>query len=252
MFAAEPAVTLTEAGSSHTNWALIFDAARGEGLPAKTAMEQLVRRYWPAVYAYIRQTGRSVDEASDLTQGFVCEIILGRNLFGHADPNRGRFRTLLLTALQNFLRQQHRSETAARRAPDKAPLRLDEHDLAAMQPSSALTPEQAFSTQWHATLVHRVLERVRTSCRASGLEAHWRVFEARVVRPMLFGEKRVAYAKLVELLELDDAGQAANMMVTVKRRFVRGLIEEVGWTVHDPMQIEEELRALLRDMETRT
>ena len=121
-----------------------------------------------------------------------------------------------------------------------------------MQPSSALTPEQAFSTQWHATLVHRVLERVRTSCRASGLEAHWRVFEARVVRPMLFGEKRVAYAKLVELLELDDAGQAANMMVTVKRRFVRGLIEEVGWTVHDPMQIEEELRALLRDMETRT
>ena len=66
---------------------------------------------------------------------------------------------------------------------------------------------------------------------------------------MLLGEPRLPYAKLVERFELSDAGQAANMMITVKRRFVQALIGEIGCTVSDPMQVEDELRALLRDLE---
>jgi hypothetical protein len=83
-------VSSTEAGSSHTNWALIFDAARGDDLPATTALEILARRYWPALYAFIRSSGKDVHEAADLTQGFVCDVMLSRNLFYHADPGSGR------------------------------------------------------------------------------------------------------------------------------------------------------------------
>jgi RNA polymerase sigma factor (sigma-70 family) len=245
----EQAVTSIEAGSSHTNWALIFDAAKGGDLPATTALEKLVRRYWPAVYAFIRRTGRDVHESADLTQGFVCDVILSRNLFEHADPSRGRFRSLLLSALQNYLREKHRHETRSKRSSGSRLLQLDEADLAAAEAAPALSPEQAFSAQWNATLIRQVLERVQTDCTSTGLEAHWAVFEARVVRPMLFGEPRVAYSRLVDRLRLDDAGQAANMMVTVKRRFVQALIDEVSFTVSDPLQIEEELRTLLRDVE---
>jgi len=39
------------------------------------------------------------------------------------------------------------------------------------------------------------------------------------------------------------------MMVTVKRRFVRALYKEIGRTVSDPDQIEDELRELLRNLE---
>ncbi len=237
-----------EAGASHTNWALI-DEARGDGAAAGRAVEQLVRRYWPAVYAYIRQSGGGVDRASDLTQGFICEIMLGKNLFVVADPKRGRFRTLLLTSLQNFLRDQQRKDKAAVRSPATKILQLDSSQMEQLAARKDLTPEQAFSVQWHATLITRVLERVRAGCAASGLDAHWRVFEARVVKPMLFGEAQATYPKLVELLELDDSGQAANMMVTVKRRFVRALIEEVGCTVENPTHVEEELRALLNEIE---
>jgi RNA polymerase sigma factor (sigma-70 family) len=244
------AVTSTEAGSSHTNWSLIFDAARGDVLPATTALEKLARRYWPAVYAFIRRSGRDVHEASDLTQGFVCDVILSRNLFHHADPKRGRFRTLLLSALQNYLKEKHRHDMREKRSAGTRPLQLDESDLAAVETSQGGSPEQAFRAQWNATLIRQVLQRVQDGCRASGLETHWEVFEARVVRPMLLGEPRVPYSKLVERLELDDAGQAANMMVTVKRRFVHALVEEVGCTVHDPLQVEDELRELLRDLET--
>jgi RNA polymerase sigma-70 factor (ECF subfamily) len=245
-------VTSTEAGSSHTNWALIFDAARGGDLPATTALEQLVRRYWPAVYAYIRRSGRDVHEAADLTQGFVCDVILSRNLFNHADPKRGRFRSLLMTALQNYLREKHRHETRAKRTNGSRPLQFDESELAAAEAGSTLSPEQAFCAQWNATLIRQVLDRVRRDCLKAGLEPHWSIFEARVVRPMLFNEPRVPYPRLVDRLDLQDSGQAANMMVTVKRRFVQALVDEVSFTVADPMQVEEELRALLRDVESLT
>jgi DNA-directed RNA polymerase specialized sigma24 family protein len=245
-------MTTTEAGSSHTNWSLIFDAARGDPLPASTALERLVRRYWPAVYAFIRQSGCGVDEASDLTQGFICDVILDRNLFKHADPKRGRFRSLLLTSLSNYLKQKHRFATAGKRSPpgEAGPvLRLNLDEVRSLDRARNLTPEQAFSLQWHATMLREVLERVREECMAAGLEAHWRVFEGRIVRPMLLDEPRVSYAKLIELLDLTDAGQAANMMVTVKRRFVQALIQEVRGTVTDPEEIEEEIQSLLREVE---
>lgn len=245
-------VTSTESGASHTNWALIFDAARGGDVSASTALDQLVRRYWPAVYAFIRNSGRNVHESADLTQGFVCDVILSRNLFNHADPKRGRFRSLLLSALQNYLRERHRHETRAKRSARSKPLRLSDAELAGAEASSTLTPEQAFSAQWNATLIRQVLDRVRKGCLESGLDAHWSVFEARVVRPMLFGEPRIPYSNLIDRLGLEGTAQAANMMITIKRRFVQALVEEVNQTVSDPMQVEEELRALLRDMEVRS
>ena len=77
--------------------------------------EELISRYWPAVYSYIRRTGRSSDEASDLTQGFICDVVLGRQLFHAANRDRGRFRSLLLTALKNYIVERHRYETRIRR-----------------------------------------------------------------------------------------------------------------------------------------
>lgn len=239
-----------EASSSHTNWQMIYDAATVTDLPkARTAMEKLVRRYWPAVYAFIRSSGRNPHDAADLTQGFVCDVILGRGLISHADPQRGRFRSLLLSSLQNYLREQHRYETRAKRNAGAPMLQLSEAELSAVDPASSRTPEEAFREEWKATLIRRVLEQVRESCRAAGLDAHWEVFEARVVRPMLFGEERVSYEKLVTRLDLDDAAQAANMMITIKRRFVKALIAEVSSTVSDPMQTEPELRELLGKLE---
>lgn len=243
----------TEAGSSHTNWALIHDAAQGDPLPAgegpNHAMEQLVRRYWPAVFAYIRKLGHDVHEASDLTQGFVCDVLLGRNLLQNANPTRGKFRSLLLASLQNYVREKHRFESRQKRSTALSDLRFDSRLLAAVDGAKAQSPEHAFSSQWGATLVRRVLDGVRQSSLRSGLEIHWAIFEARVVRPMLFNDPRVPYPQLIERLNLTDAGQAANMMITVKRRFVHALIEEVGATVNDPLQVEEELRELLREVE---
>ncbi len=105
---------------------MIAQAAEADEAVAGDALEQLVRRYWAAVYAYIRRTGRDVHEAADLTQGFVCDIIISRRLCDYADPQRGRFRTLLLGAVQNYLREQHRHDLRNRTlGADMRPLPLE-------------------------------------------------------------------------------------------------------------------------------
>ncbi len=244
---------LVDAGSSRTDWALIAEAGTVDEQASARALEGLVRRYWPAVYAYIRGTGHDVHEAADLTQDFICDIIITRNLCAGADPDRGRFRTLLLSSLKNYLRQRHRREQRRWRLnPHRSPLSLAEpEELMAGMPRAGgpQTPDAAFSYQWSATLVRRVLEEVQKACRRDGLDAHWSVFEQRVIRPLFLGEPATDYAELVSRLGLKDASQAANMMVTVKRRFVRTLRAEVGRTLANPAEIEDELGELLRDLE---
>ncbi len=57
---------------------MIAQVAQRDQEAAADALERLVRRYWSAVYAYVRRSGRDVHEAADLTQGFVCDIIISR------------------------------------------------------------------------------------------------------------------------------------------------------------------------------
>lgn len=237
---------LTDNGASHTDWSMIAQATEVDEQVAGDALERLVRRYWAAVYAYIRRTGRDVHEAADLTQGFVCDVIISRRLCDHADPRRGRFRTLLLSSVKNYLREKHRHDHKRSLELDGPPLSLDQWPT---ETSSNETPEEAFCYQWSATLVRQVLTEVRAACETDGLGAHWTVFEHRVVRPMLFNEPPTDHATLVEQLKLKDESQAANMMITVKRRFARALYQEIGRTVIDPGHIEDELLELLRDLE---
>jgi len=225
---------------------MIAQTTEADEAVAGEALERLVRRYWAAVYAYIRRTGRDVHEAADLTQGFVCDIIISRRLCDHADPQRGRFRTLLRSAVKNYLHEKYRTDRKRSLELDGPPLPLED---AQVQGSTRETPDQAFCYQWSATLIRQVLTQVKASCEADGLDAHWTVFEHRVVRPMLFDEPPTDHATLVKQLSLKDEPQSANMMITVKRRFARALYQEIGRTVIDPQQIEDELNELLHDLE---
>jgi DNA-directed RNA polymerase specialized sigma24 family protein len=229
-----------------TDWSMIHDAISDDPeVSAADAMDQIARRYWPAVYAYIRSTGRDTHEAADLTQGFMCDVVLGRRLLSMADPKRGRFRSLLQTALRNYLHERHRHATTQTRGGNMQAVALDSKVLASADAMATSSPDDAFVMQWSAMLVRRVVDRVRSACLGDGLEPHWQVFEARVVRPMLFGDPPVSYPDLVTRLELKDTAQAANMTVTVKRRFASALCLEVSRTVRDPDDVKAELGELM-------
>lgn len=236
------------ASGSQTDWSLIGRAAsatRGDNGP----LEAVARRYWPAAYAFCRSSGLDHHDAADATQSFICEIVLERDLLNRADRRRGRFRALLLTALRNHIRDRHRRATRRHRAPDGArvePLAVsDDHGPADPRPD----PERAFTTQWAVTLVRSTLDQVRRECIRDGLDVHWRIFELRVARPMLTGQPAVDYATLVARHRLGSVGQAANMLVTVKRRVAAALREEVARTVDgDDEDVQLELRQLVREL----
>ncbi len=235
-----------DASVSKTDWSLIRDAASPEAETAQRAMEQVARRYWPAIYNFIRYKGFDQDAAADLTQKFMTDVVIGRRLCETANPDRGRFRSLLMTAVHNFVRQESRPTRARREA--RRQVALDDAELAGAA-ADASTPESAFSTTWAAMLVRKVLTRVRDECRRDGLESHWTVFDRRIARPLLLGDDPEPYHSLVDRLDLDNAGQASNMVVTVKRRFARAMMDEVGATVDDPASSAEELADLVRDLE---
>ncbi|PYV62166.1 MAG: hypothetical protein DMG97_41085 [Acidobacteria bacterium] len=59
----------------------------------------------------------ATEDAQDLTQEFFV-MILETNWLQHADPNRGRFRSLLLKSLQNFLVNAAERTQARKRGGD--------------------------------------------------------------------------------------------------------------------------------------
>ncbi len=218
----------------------------------KDIYEDLIQRYWPAVYAYVRSTGRSLDESSDLTQGFICDIILDRQLFHVANRQRGRFRSLLLTALKNYIRERYRYEARMRRGGRAVLIPLDSAEQVTQKSRDAKQPDEVFHAEWAGSLIRHVLDMCQRACRQDGLDTHWEIFEARVVRPSLTGEAAVSYDTLILRMGLPDVAQAANMMVTAKRRFSRYLQDEISKTVDEPTSAPGELSALLAALEGRS
>lgn len=80
--------------------------AGGEDSPvARAALERLCGAYWYPLYAHVRRRGHGPDDAADLTQEFFA-VLLRRNSLASVGPEKGRFRTFLLTSLDYFLHDQ--------------------------------------------------------------------------------------------------------------------------------------------------
>lgn len=231
-----------------TDWSMLGQVAGDDDAQRDRALETIVRRYWPAIFAYIRRTGRDIHEAGDLTQGFIATVILQRNLINKADRSRGRFRSFLLTSLQNYLRERHRRDTRRRTATSGRRIAIDGYEVDEAGTGRFESPEAAFSYHWSAAIVQRVLSLVQQQCLRDGLEPHWQVFRERIAQPLLQGAAPPDLPTLVERHGLDNAAQVSNMIVTVKRRFARTLREEIRGTVNSEAELEEELAQLRRDL----
>ena len=85
-----------------TNWSLILAAADTQNPNSGEALEELCRKYWPPVYAFIRYRGFDEAKAEDLTQGFFTRLLEKKNLKA-VDPERGKFRSFLLAAVKHYL-----------------------------------------------------------------------------------------------------------------------------------------------------
>ncbi|MCK4871360.1 MAG: hypothetical protein KAS72_01430 [Phycisphaerales bacterium] len=237
----------THASFDETDWSLICALADSNAQFAEAAQAKLLRDYWAPIFAFIRRMGRSHDDALDMTQEFISRVVLTRGLFQTADRRKGRFRTLVMTAIRNFLTETHRRDTAQKRRP-ASPLRSLAPGLGIEEPADARTPEAAFDYQLAATVIHRAMHRMRVNCERNGLAVHARLLEQHVIRPILSGGEAPGYDELAKRHGLADARQAANFAAVAKRRFAQELRREVARWVESEHEIDDELARLIRDV----
>src|SRR4030095_7699027 len=85
-----------------THWSAVLSAGQPDSSRAPQALEKLCQAYWKPLYSYVRRQGHGPADAQDLTQAFFARF-LEKNLWSRADPQKGRFRSFLLTVLRHFL-----------------------------------------------------------------------------------------------------------------------------------------------------
>lgn len=168
-----------------THWTEILEARSEDEPRRRAALENVLGRCWKPVYCYLRCKGYDRETAKDLTQGFFCEVVLGRRLVQRADRTKGRFRTFLLTALDRYVSSVHRTEKRKKRMPAGGLVPLKTIDwLAAPQSPHLTAPDQAFDYAWASETLDHVVAQLAGECRDTGNTTHWRVFQSRVLRPI--------------------------------------------------------------------
>src|SRR5689334_19200197 len=135
---------------------------------AQEALAKLFRTYWYPLYAYVRRRGYGEHDAEDLVQEF-CAHLQEKHALAKADPRRGRFRTFLLSSLQNFLLNEQERARAQKRGGGREMIFLDAEDAHTryrLEPIDKLTPEAIFETRW----AHAVLQEALAGLRADFVE----------------------------------------------------------------------------------
>jgi DNA-directed RNA polymerase specialized sigma24 family protein len=98
-----------------TRWTVVLRAGdSATSAQALSALSELCQIYWRPLYVFLRNKGYGREDAQDLTQGFFAHLIENRG-YARADPEKGRFRALLLAALKNFIEDARDRENALKR-----------------------------------------------------------------------------------------------------------------------------------------
>ena len=227
-----------------TQWTEICDARTLDPERRRKAVGRIMARYWKPVYAYLQRKGNDHDKSADLVQGFFIKVI-ERDLIQQAEPGKGQFRSLLLTALDRYVRDEYDKDTAGKRQPPGGVGSLDAFEVPPPLPAMEASPQQAFVYAWASQLLDRVLADVEAQCRQSGQQQHWEVFRQTVVEPTLFGAEIPPMQRLCRELNIDTPKQAAAMNVTVKGRFKRVLRAHVIEFVASDEEVESEINDLM-------
>jgi hypothetical protein len=201
----------------------------------------LLGRYWKPVYCFLRRKGHSNEDAKDLTQGFFHEIVLGKNLLNKADAAKGRFRSLLLIALNRYVGDVRDKASAQKRMPHGPLVSLDAAEPPIVPVSlSASDAEDTFHYAWVASLLEQVLASVKQQCCEEDKEIHWCVFRDRVLDPIMDGVAPPTLKDIIGRYGIQNEAKASNMIVTVKRRFQNTLQRSVRDSVVSEDSVSEE------------
>ncbi|MEO8125493.1 MAG: sigma factor [Bryobacteraceae bacterium] len=222
-----------------TRWTLIVAAGDSDRKEARSALVSLCENYWYPLYAYLRRCGYAEDQAQDLTQEFFIRVLEGRYL-DRADPERGRFRSFLLTSLKFFVADEADRDRAHKRGGGMVvPLEFSSaEERYQREPAHDETPERIFERRWALSVLDRVVERLRNEFVQHGRSEH---FER--LKVFLLGHSDAPYAALAREMKTSE-GALKVAVHRLRKRYRELFRQEIADTVADPAEVESELRFL--------
>jgi hypothetical protein len=225
------------------------DIAKWKGASAQdrnAILHRFYNQYKLPLICFLKYNGYHVAEIDDILHDFIINHIEGK-IFISANPSKGRFRNLLLTSLKHFLISRKRADCAEKRRPEGGFSYIDEEVTDGLQLKDLLeggwTPEEIYERAWLLSLLNNVLDRLRCEYCAKGQDAHYILFERRVIQPIVHGMEKPSVQVLALELGL-SASEASNCIVTAKRAYQRHLRDEIFEYVSSDKEVTEEINDL--------
>jgi RNA polymerase sigma factor (sigma-70 family) len=226
-----------------TRWSRVVLAGATDEKDAHQALSELCRDYWQPLYFFARRRGYQTEDAQDLTQGFIAEL-LANNTIARAQQERGRFRTFLLGSFNHHIANWVRHHATQKRGGGAVPFSIDSEAAEATFAQATAdnnTPETHFERKWALSLLDKVMNQLGEEYRNAGREA---LFTA--MHPHLAGGgPRPGYANIAA--ELAFTENALTVAIhRMRKRYGTLLRAEIAATLADESEIEDELRHLMK------
>ena len=223
-----------------THWSVVVAAGASGSPKAAQALEQLCGTYWYPLYAYARRYGQRPEDAQDLVQSFFARLI-DKGYLPAANPERGKFRTFLLTSLQRFLVNEWRKSQAQKRGGGAFLVPWDEDQTEGRYlAESPDTPEKLYEKRWAWALMEQVLATLEKEFLEGGKKAQFEHLKA-----LVWGDKAARpYAEIAAELCLTESALKVTIH-RLRKRYRELLRAEVERTVVCSADIDEELRHLI-------
>jgi len=224
-----------------THWTAVVAAGQSNSQQAAVALEELCHTYWYPLYAFIRRQGHSREDAEDLTQGFFARL-LEKNYLEGVTSDKGKFRAFLLMAVKRFMANEWDRTQRQKRGGGILPLSLDWQDADSrylINPADHLSPDKLYDRAWAVVVLERVVTRLRDENKAEGKAALYDQLKAF----LMMGKNDIPYAQAAETLKMTE-GAIRVAVHRLRRRYRELLRDEIGQTLANPAQADEEMEAL--------
>src|SRR3984893_3882958 len=218
-------------------------AAQSHAQGGQSALAELCRLYWYPLYVFARLSGHSPDDAQDLIQGFFLHLLEHRAPAG-VDRLKGRFRSFLLASLQNYLSDELDRARCLKRGENEGFVHLDAEDAEEryrLEPVEFLTAEKIFDARWAMTVLGEAMSQLRQEYANEGKASTFETLK--VFLDPINSIAPPSCEEVAHQLQVSMGG-VKTLIHRLRKQYTALLREEVGRTVCDPAEIDEEIHAL--------
>lgn len=213
-----------------TMWTIVRQAHGDAASLVAAAQERLLERYSLAAYRYLRGALRDAEAADDLFQEFALRVVRGD--FKRADPQRGKFRRFVKTALYHLVidyQRRHRAKPLGDGVPEPA-----------ADAESVADSDARFTADWRAELLRRAGETLAEHDRQSGQHLY-AVLRLRADHPELRSAE-LAERLSITLVQDVNAGWVRKRLHQAREKFADLLLDEVARSLESSTadELEEE------------